>query len=267
MESGCNILLQQSAEGEPLAPGKNGGGNFMKLCGCQNKDQMGRRLFDDLQKCVEGGHGQHMHFVDDIHSAANFRRGVDGIIPQRANLINTIVGGGIDFQHVHAGSGVDGLAGGTVVAGVSVLQIQTVDGLCQNFGAGGLAGAAGTGEEIGMAQLTGTELGAESLCNCVLTDHIVEGLGTVFPVQRLIHTNTPFHSLSILLYTFGKRNQPACGMLDRKTTALSLERAVAAGEWGERKGETVKAFACFRKFFSPSGSSGHLPHQREARLG
>ena len=45
-------------------------GNLVQLCGGQNKNQMLRRLLNDFQEGVEGGDGEHMNFVDDIHPAA-----------------------------------------------------------------------------------------------------------------------------------------------------------------------------------------------------
>ena len=62
-----------------------------------------------------------------------------------------------------------------------------VDGLGQDLGAAGLAGAAGAGEQIGMAELAGLKLGLERLRHADLPHHLVKGPGTVFPIQRLVH--------------------------------------------------------------------------------
>ena len=66
----------------------------------------------------------------------------------------------------------------------------TVDGLGQNTGTGGLAGAAGTGEQVGVAHLTVGHLALERIGDVLLAHHLGKGLGPVFAVQRLVHGHT-----------------------------------------------------------------------------
>ena len=123
-----------------------------------------------------------MHLVHDIHPLPDLRGGIHRVIPQVPDVVHAIVGGGINFQHIHTAAGIDGPAGLAPVAGVAPLRMQAVHSLGQDFGAAGLAGAPGAGEEIGVAQLPGDDLGLQGLGHRQLAGHIVKGLGAVFPI-------------------------------------------------------------------------------------
>ena len=138
-----------------------------------------------------------MHLVHDIHPLADLGGGIHRVVPQIPDIVHTVVGGGIDFQHIHAGTGVNGPAGLALVAGVAVVRVEAVYRLCQDLGAAGLAGAPGAGKEVGMAQLSGDNLGLQGLGHRQLTGHIVKGLGAIFTIQRLIggHKATPLSQI------------------------------------------------------------------------
>ena len=138
-----------------------------------------------------------MYLVHDIHPLADLGGGIHRVVPQIPDIVHTVVGGGIDFQHIHAGTGVNGPAGLALVAGVAVVRVEAVYRLCQDLGAAGLAGAPGAGKEVGMAQLSGDNLGLQRLGHRQLTGHIVKGLGAIFTIQRLIggHKATPLSQI------------------------------------------------------------------------
>ena len=177
-----DVLLTDAPEGKPLAPGQNRRRNLVQLRGRKNEQQMLRRLLDDLQQRVEGRNGEHMHLVDDIYPHFHLRRRINGVVPQVADVVHAVVGRGVDLQHVHAGAGIDGLAGFADVAGVTVVGIQAVDRLRQNLGAAGLARAPGAGEQIRMAHFPGHDLGFQGLRHRHLPGNVVKGLGAVFAV-------------------------------------------------------------------------------------
>ena len=134
-----------------------------------------------------------MHLVHDIHPLADLGGGIHRVVPQVPDVVHAVVGGGIDFQHIHTGTGVNGPAGLALVAGIAVVRVEAVHRLCQNLSAAGLAGAPGAGKKVGMAELSGDDLGFQRLGHRQLAGHIVKGLGAIFTIQRLIggHTASP----------------------------------------------------------------------------
>ena len=123
-----------------------------------------------------------MHLVDDIHTHFHLGWSINRVIPQIPDVVYAVVGGGIDFQHVHAGARINGPAGLTAVAGVAIVRVQAVDCLGEDFRAAGLTGAPGTCEQVGVAQAPADNLGFQRLCDRQLARHIVKGLRTVFAV-------------------------------------------------------------------------------------
>ena len=69
-----------------------------------------------------------------------------------------------------------------MVARVAVLRVLAVHRPGQNLGAGGLAGAPGAGEEVGVAQPSGGHLTLEGFGDVSLAHHVVKGAGPPFAV-------------------------------------------------------------------------------------
>ena len=63
----------------------------------QNKHQMGRRLLQNLQQRIECRCGQHVNLIHNIDPLTHRRRRIGRLVPQRANLIDPVVGGGVQF--------------------------------------------------------------------------------------------------------------------------------------------------------------------------
>ena len=95
-----------------------------------------------------------MHLVDDVDPLFHLAGGIDGIVTQIADIVDAVVGGGIDLQHIHAGARIDGLTGLADIAGIAVMGIQTVDRLGKNLGAARLARTPGAREQVSMAHVT-----------------------------------------------------------------------------------------------------------------
>ena len=182
MQPGGDVLLADAPEGKPLAAGKNGRWHLVQLCCSQNKQQMLRRLLNDLQKRIESRKRKHVHLVDDVHPLLHLGGGIDCIVAQIADVVHAVVGGGIDLQHIHAGALVDGPARRAAVAGVAIVRVLTVDRFGQNLGTGCLARATGAGEEVGMAHLAGHQLGLQCLRHRHLAGNVIKGLRAVLPI-------------------------------------------------------------------------------------
>ena len=127
-----------------------------------------------------------MHLVDDVHALFDRGRGENGLLSQGADVVHTVVRGGVELHHVHHGTLGDAAAGGAVAAGVAVHRVFAVDGLRQDARAGGLAGAARADEDIGVGEPSGFYLVFQRLGDVALPDDLVKGLGAPLPIQRLI---------------------------------------------------------------------------------
>ena len=82
-------------------------------------------------------------------------------------------------------------AGGAFAAGVAVDGAFAVDGLGQDLGAGGLAGAPGAGEEVSVGGSAFCHLLLQRFGDVTLTDDIGKGFGPPFAVKRLVHKPPP----------------------------------------------------------------------------
>ena len=105
-----NQFRRDPVEIEALAAAHDRGQNFLWLGRRKNKFHMRRRLLQRLQKRVERGCGQHVHFVDDINFVARLRRRVAHVIAKLAHLLDAVVARAIDFQNVKTVASCDLLA-------------------------------------------------------------------------------------------------------------------------------------------------------------
>ena len=164
-----------------------------------------RRLFDDFQQRVKRRDGQHVYLVDDVHALFDLAGRIDCVVAQNAHRVHAVIRRSVNFQHVHAAAVINGAARRTAVAGVAVLRVEAVDCLRQNFCAGGLAGAARAGKQIRMAELARLQLRAQRVGHALLPHHVRKCLGSVFPIQSLIHASHPLRHTK-LLYTIPREN-------------------------------------------------------------
>ena len=182
-----DVLRADAGEVVPLAAGTDGGRHLLDLGGGQDENDVGRRLLQGLQQGVEGRRGEHMHLVDDVHFVAAGAGGVGSLVPQVADVVHAVVGGGVHLHHVQNAAVVDAAADRALAAGVAVLRVQAVDRFGEDLGAGGLAGAAHAGEQIGVAHPAGGDLVFQGRHDGPLAHHILEPLGPPLAVKGTIH--------------------------------------------------------------------------------
>ena len=118
-----------------------------------------------------------MDLVHDVHPLLHIGRGVDGFVPQGPHLVDTVVGGSVQLQYIQKTAVFDAHAGGALAAGIAVHRVLAVDGLGQDFGTGGLAGAPGASEQIGVGEPVPRHLLLEGVGNVALPHHVVKGAG------------------------------------------------------------------------------------------
>ena len=128
-----------------------------------------------------------MHLVDDIYLILAHGRQIGGFIAQVTDVIHAVVGGGINFRYIQNGALINAFADSTFTAGVRAGGIQAVDRFGKNFGAGGFAGAAGAGKQVGMANAPGGDLVLQGRYDGFLANNIRKLARTPLAVQCAVH--------------------------------------------------------------------------------
>jgi hypothetical protein len=156
-------------------------GNLLRLGGGEEEFDVGGRLFQRLQQGVEGVDGEHVHFVDDVDLVAAVGGAEADVVADFPHRLDAVVAGAVDLQHVHGIAGGDFQAVRAGVAGLGGRTLLAVEGLGENAGGSGLAGAARTHKEIGVRHAVLFDGAGQGVGDMALSHHIREGLGTVFP--------------------------------------------------------------------------------------
>ena len=159
--------------------------HLLGIGGGENEFEVLGRLFQRLQHGVEGGIGEHVHFVDHENLEAPLHRFVDRLLQQGLDLVDTAVAGRIQFGVVNETATVDIAAGeadparggGDATQAVRPLAIER---LGQNARDRGLANAPRSGEKIGVMQSLRGERVAQGLYHVVLAHHFRKIARTVF---------------------------------------------------------------------------------------
>ena len=95
-----------------------------------------------------------MHLIDNKNLVFSDRRRNAHLVDQGTDVIDRVVGGGIEFMDIIRTLLVEGLAGFAFVTGFPVgSRIQTIDRLGKDTGTRSLAHSTGTAKEVGMSQL------------------------------------------------------------------------------------------------------------------
>ena len=143
---------------KPLAAGEDGGGNLVHLGGGEDEDDVLGRLLHDFEQGVKGPDAEHVGLVDDVDAVADLSGGEVCLLAQLADVVDAVVAGRVDLGDVEHRAVVDALADVTHPAGIAVVLVWAVDRLGDDLGAGGLAGAARAGEQVGVADAAAGDL-------------------------------------------------------------------------------------------------------------
>ncbi len=216
-EARLHLFGRDAGKVEALAAGEDGGGHLVQLGGGQDENNVAGRFLQNFQQRVEGRRGEHMHLVDDIHLVAAAPRAVHRLIAQIPHIVHAVVRGCVNLYHIQNAAVLDAGTAGADAAGAVFTGVFTVYGFGQHLGTGGFAGAAGAGEQVGMAHPPGLHLAGKRAGNGLLPHHVAEGFGPPLAVQRLIH-GLPLPS----------KNAPKCRKKTGSTAALHTKGRLAA---------------------------------------
>ncbi len=149
------------------------------------------RLLEYFEQCVECRGREHVHLVDDVNALFDNGGAEYGLVTQRADIVDTVVRGGVKLNNVHYGAVLDAEAGGTRIAWIAVHGMFAVDRAGENFSTGCLACAARSDEQVSVTQPTGNYLFFQSLGYVRLAYDVVEGARAPLAIESLIHYKLP----------------------------------------------------------------------------
>ena len=133
---------------ESLRPAPDRVEQLVRLGRCQNEDNMLRWLFEGLEQRIAGGSREHVRLVQDVDAARpGSGRNRSHIHPYLPYVLDLVVGGGVELDHIEGRAVSDLAARVAGVAGLAVgPEVGAVEGLGDEAGDGRLAGAARAGE-------------------------------------------------------------------------------------------------------------------------
>ena len=176
---------RDAAEVEALGAADDGGRHLVRVGGGEDEDDVVGRLLDHLQQRVEGVRAEHVDLVDDVDPPAQLGRRGQRPHHQLAGVLDQAVAGGVDLDDVHGAPLADRHAGRAGVARLAVVAaVGAVDGLGQDAGGGGLAGAARPDEQVGVGGPVGGHGAAQGGDDRVLAEHLGEALRPPAAVER-----------------------------------------------------------------------------------
>ena len=169
-----------------LAPGQDRDRYLVDLCCRQDKDHILRRFLQSFQQCIKCSYRQHMHLVDDIDFIPALCRTVRHLLTDLSDIIDTVVGGRVDLDHIHGRAGRYGPARLTFPAGASVHRMLTVHRFGKYLCHCRLAGSPCPAEQIGMSDTVGPDLILQCCNNMVLPLYISKFGRAELSVKRRI---------------------------------------------------------------------------------
>ena len=170
----------------PLAPGQDRHRDPVCLRRRENKDHIGGRLLERLKECVERPRREHVHLIDDVDAVPSLRRRVLHLIPDVPDVVDAVVGGGIDLLDIHGALLQNRAAHRALSAGISVHGVLAVHGARQNFRSARLSRPARPAEKVRVADPPGHDLIFQRHADGVLTLDFIKGFRAPFAVESYI---------------------------------------------------------------------------------
>jgi hypothetical protein len=152
----------------------------MGLSGGKDEFYVGRRLFQGLEKCIEGVCGKHVDFIDDEDFETAARREIFDIIPEFTDILDTGVGSSIDLENVCRITRCYLKTCRADIAWLLGWAIFTLERLGKNAGSTGLPDSASARKKKGMGNPAGLDSILQRPADMLLTDQITKCLWPPF---------------------------------------------------------------------------------------
>ena len=168
-----------------LRPAPNGLDHLVGLGRGQHEDHVVGRLLERLEQGVLGTRCEHVHLVQEVHLGAT-GRAERHLAQQVADVVDLVVGRGVEFVQVERGPGLDRDTRLALAAGLAIGRIRAVQHLGQDAGSRGLAGAPRAAQEVGVMDPTVASRVPEGCDHMLLAPDLTEPSGPVAAVERRV---------------------------------------------------------------------------------
>ena len=176
-----DVVDRDALEVIDLATRQDGRDHLVFLGGGQDENGVGRGLLEGFQEGVERRLGEHVDLVDDEDAVVAHLRGDVHLLGDRADVVDAVVGGGVEFDEVVGDAAVDRLARLAFAASLPFgSAVEAVEGLGEDAGAGGLAHASRTAEKICVRKPVAVDGALQCRRQIGLTHNAMERRRTIF---------------------------------------------------------------------------------------
>ena len=171
---------------EPLAARQDGRQHLLRVRRGEHELHMLRRLLQRLEQRVERRRREHVDFVNDVDLEPGAGRRVLAGLAQLADLLDAVVAGAVNLEHVQRAALGNFLAARVVVVEVHLGAAGAIEAFGEDAGDGGLAGAARAAEQVGVGNPLLLDGMGERLGDVLLPHHVLEALRAIFASNDLI---------------------------------------------------------------------------------
>ncbi len=141
-------------------------------------------FFESLEQGVECSRREHMDFIDNIDLVFSLVWFESRLLDEVSHILDSIVRCSIDLDTIEHISFIKSYTVSTFMAWITILQIETIDSLCEDTSGGSLAGSTRTREYIGMTHSILDERSTEYIRDGILSDDGVPVTGAIFGIER-----------------------------------------------------------------------------------
>ena len=131
-----------------------------------------------------------MHLIEDINLVFTLCWTISHFLTDLTDVVNTVVGGCIDLDHIHGSSRLNGLAHGTFIAWAAIYRMFTVYCLRQDLCNRSFSGTTRSAEQVCVSDTVRLDLVGQCCHNMILSFYIVKIVGTKFTVKSSITHKT-----------------------------------------------------------------------------
>ena len=181
------LVVRQQRELEVLRARPQRGQHLLRIGRGEHEHDVRGRFLERLQQRVRRRRREHVHLVDDVHLAPARRADAEmHALDELAHRVDAVVRRRVELDEVEERARGDRVAVLADAAGLAVgAEVQAVEGAGEDARGRGLAGAAGPGEEVRVADAVLADRVAQRGRDVLLADELRELLRPVLAVQAV----------------------------------------------------------------------------------